>query len=123
MPRYIFSPSNVTTGGRPARVTLYRNSTTQNRETNLYRVDGSDNLSDPISNGVIVVATDGVVGSFAGPDDVNTLYIATNEGSRTAITAARSIGSEAAGAPLLLINTSGDLPVGTPSGTVVVVKT
>lgn len=120
MPRFIFSPSAVTTGGREARVTLYRSSTDTNRVKDLYRVDGNDLVSSAISNGVIVTAADGVVGSFAGPDDVSTLYIATNEGSRSAVQAARPAGADAA--TVILIDTIGALPAGLKPGTIVVVK-
>jgi hypothetical protein len=120
MPRYIFSPANVTTGGRPARVTVYRSSTSPNRVVDLYRITTGDQLAEPISNGVIVVASDGDPGEFAGPVDVETLFLATDEGNRTEVTALRPSAADAA--TVLLIDTAEDLPVGTPPGTVVVVK-
>ena len=120
MPRFIFSPSAVTTGGREARVTFYRSSTSTNQVKDLYRVDVNDLINAPITNGTIVTAADGVVGSFAGPDDVSTLYIATNEGSRSAVQAARPAGADAA--TVILIDNIGALPAGLKPGTIVVVK-
>lgn len=125
MPRYIFSPSNVTTGGRQARVTFYRSATDPRRVTDLWRVDENDVIDEPISNGIIVTESDGDVGDFAGPDDLSTLYISVNEGSRSSVSAVRSSTAEAAagaGTPLILIDDPESLPPGTAVGTVVVVR-
>jgi hypothetical protein len=90
MPRYIFSPSNVATGGREAAVTVFLSETDNRRVTDLWRIDGSDFLSEAIPNGIISTPADGAVGAFAGPDDCDTLYIQVgSSGSRSPIQAVR----------------------------------
>jgi hypothetical protein len=69
-------------------LTFYANSTTARRETDLWTVDGSNNPSAQIPNGVILTDASGAYSAFAGPDDVDTLYLNAHTGAaRTAIAA------------------------------------
>jgi hypothetical protein len=88
VPRRIFPASTVTnTTGAPLRLTFHATSTTGRRETDLYTVDGSNNLVERIPNGVILTDVTGAYSAFAGPDDVDVLYVGANGGSRSALTA------------------------------------
>lgn len=96
MPRRIFPASTVTnTTGAPLRLTFHADSTTGRRETDLWTVDGSNNLSERIPNGIVLAdAVTGAYGAFAGPDDVDTLYVSKHDSStRTAIAATGYVGS------------------------------
>lgn len=93
MPRYIFPAGSVTnTTGAPLRLTFHRTSTSGRRETNLFNIDGSSNLTTGIPNGVILTDAAGAYSTFAGPDDVTALYVDTNIGSaRTLVSAGTSV--------------------------------
>lgn len=99
MPRYIFQPDPVTTGGSETAVSFYLSLSGSNRSNDIFRVDADDIITSNVPNGIIVTAADGVVGTFAGPDDRNKLYLQVGNDSlsRTQITAVRASGSEAAG--------------------------
>lgn len=100
MPRYIFSPAAVDTGGRPARVTFYLTATARNPLIDLYRVDGNDIPIDAVPNGILIAsASTGLTGTFAGPDDIGTLWLQVNErtGERVETTAARSSSGQPSG--------------------------
>lgn len=124
MSRFIFTPSNVSASGAQARVSVFLSQSATRPVTDLWRVDASDNLTDAIPRGMIVSSSLGAIGTFAGPDNVDKLWLEVNgnSGSRTQVSAVRSSGAEVLQAPILLINTPGDLPVDTPVGTIVVVK-
>jgi lysophospholipase L1-like esterase len=102
VPRRIFSAGTVTnTTGAPLRLTFYANSATDRRETDLWTVDGSNNPSAQIPNGVILTDASGAYGAFAGPDDVDTLYLNAHTGSsRTIIAATGYVASSALSGPL-----------------------
>jgi hypothetical protein len=74
VPRHIFPAGTVTnTTGAPLRLTFHATSTTSRRETDLWTVDSSNNLSERIPNGVILTDASGAYSAFAGPDDIDTL--------------------------------------------------
>jgi hypothetical protein len=76
VPRYTFPAGTVTnTTGAPLRLTFHATSTTGRRETDLWTIDSSNNLSERIPNGLILTDTAGAYSAFAGPDDVDTLYV------------------------------------------------
>jgi lysophospholipase L1-like esterase len=89
VPRYTFPAGTVTnTTGAPLRLTFYVNSTTNRRETDLWTVDSSNNLVERIPNGVILTDATGAYSAFAGPDDIDTLYVNQHTGtSRTSVAA------------------------------------
>jgi lysophospholipase L1-like esterase len=89
LPRYTFPAGTVTnTTGAPLRLTFHATNTTGRRETDLWTIDSSNNLSERIPNGLILTDTAGAYSAFAGPDDVDTLYMVAHNGStRTAIPA------------------------------------
>lgn len=89
MPRRIFPASTVTnTTGAALSLIFHATSTTGRRETDLWTVDGSGNLVERIPNGVVAAAAvTGAYSAFAGPDDVDTLYVGTFGGTRAVITA------------------------------------
>jgi hypothetical protein len=95
VPRRIFPAGTVTnTTGAALRLTFYATSTTNRRETDLWTIDSSNNLSERIPNGVIIADTTGAYSAFAGPDDIDTLYLNAHTGaSRSAITASDYISS------------------------------
>lgn len=93
MTRYIFQPDPVVTNGAMVRVSFFVSGTATRRSDDLWRVDAFDNLEESIPNGIIVApASSGSLGTFAGPDDINTLYLQIEEASglRTQVTAVRS---------------------------------
>jgi lysophospholipase L1-like esterase len=101
--RHIFSAGTVTnTTGAPLRLTFHATSTTTRRETDLWTVDGSNNLSAPVPNGIILTDSSGAYGAFAGPEDLTSLYLVAHNGSsRTAITASEFVvGNGAATIPV-----------------------
>jgi lysophospholipase L1-like esterase len=100
VPRRIFPAGTVTnTTGAPLRLTFYANSTTNRRETDLYTVDSSNNLSERIPNGVILADTSGAYSAFAGPEDIDALYLNAHNGStRSAIGANDVVASGSHGA-------------------------
>ena len=124
MPRFIFSPSSVSAGGAQAAVTTFLSEDAVRRVTDIWRVDGEDNLDDAIPNGVIISSTLGAIGSFAGPESVDTLWLEVNgnSASRTQVSAVRSSGAESAQPTVILIDDAESLPPGTPVDTIVVVK-
>lgn len=89
MPRFVFPAGTVTnTTGAPLRLTFYSTSATNRREADLWTVDGSNNLVERIPNGVILTDATGAYGAFAGPDDIDTLYLNAHTGSsRSVVTA------------------------------------
>jgi hypothetical protein len=92
VPRRIFPASTVTnTTGAALRLTFHANSTTGRRETDLWTVDGSNNLVERIPNGVILTDVTGAYSAFAGPDDMDTIYIGANGGTRAAITGTATV--------------------------------
>lgn len=94
MPRRIFPAGSVTnTTGAPLRLTFHADAATGRREVDLWTVDGSNNLSERIPNGVILADVTGAYSAFAGPDDADVLYMSVNGEARTAITATSSVGS------------------------------
>jgi hypothetical protein len=92
VPRRIFPASTVTnTTGAPLRLTFHATSTTGRRETDLYTVDGSNNLVERIPNGVILTDVTGAYSAFAGPDDVDTTSTSgANGGSRRGLRPSRA---------------------------------
>jgi hypothetical protein len=97
MPRYIFTPEAVATG-KDKKVTFYDRLVGGYPVTDLYRVNDDDYLTEGIPNGVIVAnETTGLVGTFAGPDDFDKLYLSVNgNSSRTEVEAERSSAAQAA---------------------------
>jgi hypothetical protein len=95
VPRRIFPAGTVTnTTGAPLRLTFYATSTTNRRETDLWTIDSSNNLSAQIPNGIILADTSGVYAAFAGPDDIDTLYLNPHTGDgRSAINATVTVAS------------------------------
>jgi hypothetical protein len=95
VPRRIFPAGTVTnTTGAALRLTFYATSTTNRRETDLWTIDSSNNLSERIPNGVILTDTAGAYSAFAGPDDIDVLYLNSHTGvSRSAITATGTVPS------------------------------
>lgn len=95
MPRRIFPASSVTnTTGNPLRLAFHATSTTNIRETDLWTVDDSNNLSSQIPNGVILTDASGNYSAFAGPDDVDALYVVKHDSSsRTVITPTDAVAS------------------------------
>jgi hypothetical protein len=94
VPRRIFPAGTVTnTTGAPLRLTFHATSTSTRRETDLWTVDGSNYLSAQIPNGVILTDSSGAYSAFAGPDDIDTMYVGANGGSRSAITATGYVAS------------------------------
>jgi lysophospholipase L1-like esterase len=70
VPRRIFPAGTVTnTTGAPLRLTFHADSSTSRRETDLWTIDSSNNLSEQIPNGIIVTDTSGAYSAFAGPVD------------------------------------------------------
>jgi hypothetical protein len=100
VPRRIFPASTVTNAtGAALRLTFHTTSTSTRRETDLWTVDGSNYLSERIPNGVILTtaASPGAYSAFAGPDDIDVLYVGANGGSRSAIYATGYVGSSLEG--------------------------
>jgi hypothetical protein len=95
VPRRIFPAGTVTnTTGAALRLTFYQTSTTNRRETDLYTVDSSNNLSERIPNGIILTDTSGAYAAFAGPDDIERLYLNPHTGdTRSAVYATGFLGS------------------------------
>jgi hypothetical protein len=99
VPRRIFPASTVTnTTGAALRLTFHADATTGRRETDLWTVDASNNLVERIPNGVIVTDVTGAYSAFAGPDDIDTIYIGANGGTRSAIRATGYVGSSSGAA-------------------------
>lgn len=96
MPRYIFAPDDIASTGSVQRLEFYDRATGGKRLTDLYTIDGSDNTVDAISNGVVLTDELGAgIGSFAGPDDMNPIYMSVNgSSSRTLVEAARMAASQ-----------------------------
>lgn len=88
MPRYIFPAGSLTnTTGNPLRLTCFGTNTSNRRESDLWTIDGSNSLVSPIPNGVILTDVSGNYATFAGPDDIDALYVNPNTGaSRTKLT-------------------------------------
>jgi hypothetical protein len=94
VPRYTFPAGTVTnTTGAPLRLTFHSTNTTSRRESDLSTIDASLNLVERIPNGVILTDSSGAYSAFAGPDDIDTLYlqIGPANSSRTAITATGTV--------------------------------
>jgi hypothetical protein len=98
VPRRIFPAGTVTnTTGAALRLTFYQTSSTGRRETDLYTVNASNNLLERIPNGIILTDTAGAYSAFAGPDDVDLLYLNPHTGdSRSAVYATGFLGSREA---------------------------
>lgn len=93
MPRYIYAPAALTSNGQTQRVTYHSRQSGGMRYFDLYTVDGSDNISVGLSNGVGVTDTSGNITPFAGPDDVASMWQQVGQtgggAARTQVTAAR----------------------------------
>jgi lysophospholipase L1-like esterase len=92
VPRRIFAAGSVTNAtGAPLRLEFYPTSTSTRREADLWTIDGSNNLVERIPNGVVLTDTAGAYSAFAGPDDLDTLYVLpSNTTSRTTLTGSSS---------------------------------
>jgi hypothetical protein len=93
VPRRIFAAGSVTNAtGAPLRLEFYPTSTSTRREADLWTIDGSNNLTERISNGVILTDASGAYSAFAGPDDLDTLYaLPSNTTSRTTLRASGTV--------------------------------
>jgi hypothetical protein len=97
MPRRIFPAGSVTnTTGNPLRLAFHKTSTAGVREADLWAVDSSGYTSSPIPNGIVLTDASGNYSAFAGPDDVDFLWVAPHTGaSRTQITATSTVANGA----------------------------
>lgn len=93
MPRRIFPASSVTnTTGAPLRLTFHYTQTGGVRASDLWTVDGSNYVSAGIPNGIVLTDVSGNYSAFAGPDDVDTLWVTPHTGAaRTQITATGTV--------------------------------
>jgi hypothetical protein len=96
VPRHIFPASTVTnTTGAALRLTFHYTQTGGARASDLYTLDSANLPSVGITNGVILTDTSGAYSAFAGPDDVDTLWLQIGAASttRTQITATDAVGN------------------------------
>jgi lysophospholipase L1-like esterase len=97
VPRRIFPASSVTnTTGAPVRLSFHYTQTGGQRASDLFTVDGSNYTSAGIPNGTVLTDASGNYSAFAGPDDVDTLWVAPHTGAaRTQITATGTVANGA----------------------------
>lgn len=95
MARRVFAAGSVTNAtGAPLRLVFYTTQTGTLPEKDLWTVDGSYYPSAAIPNGIILTDSSGAYSSFAGPDDIDSVWIAPSNGAaRTQITATRAVAS------------------------------
>lgn len=95
MARRVFAAGSVANAtGAPLRLVFYTTQTGTLPEKDLWTVDGAYYPSAAIPNGVILTDSSGAYSGFAGPDDIDSLWIAPSNGAaRTQITATRAVAS------------------------------
>lgn len=116
MPRYIFEPPAVTTHGRPTPVTFFLYAGATERTHDIWYIDQDDNLDEPVTNGVLIAdSVTGLVGTFAGPDDINRLWAQTanDPDSQVMVEAIRSSDAQPSGGESGAIPTSRTINTGT----------
>lgn len=93
MPRRIFPAGSVAnTTGAPLRLTFHYTQAGNTRATDLVTVDGSNYVDQGIVNGLVVTDVTGAYSAFAGPDDVDFLWVQPHTGAaRTQITATGTV--------------------------------
>jgi lysophospholipase L1-like esterase len=100
VPRRIFPAASVTnTTGAPMRLTFHYTQAGGVRASDLWTVDGSNYISAGIPNGIVLTDASGSYSAFAGPDDIDTLWVTPHTGAaRTQITATASVATSSASA-------------------------
>jgi hypothetical protein len=95
MARYVFTPSSITSTGRFQNVTFWDRQVSGSQIRDLYATDGSDNISDPIPNGV-VITTNAIGGmpTIIGPNEVSSMWMRVGDSpSRARVDAVRPVAS------------------------------